>query len=225
MNVNAILLSVGVFLAVILLLVIVLLVAKKFLVPSGDVKVVINGDKEYHVPAGGTLLGAMGEAGVHLPSACGGKGSCGQCKCQVLEGGGEILPTETVHFTRKQQKEHWRLGCQVKVKGDMQLKMDESVLGVKEWECTVISNRNVATFIKEFKVALLFLLFAGEVNGLGREDLATTFEHLALTLTARTLTTTSRRQVYACFAHSAKQGTTSWHVVFFVAVDNDFHIA
>ena len=154
MNVNAILLSVGVFLAVILLLVIVLLVAKKFLVPSGDVKVVINGDKEYHVPAGGTLLGAMGEAGVHLPSACGGKGSCGQCKCQVLEGGGEILPTETVHFTRKQQKEHWRLGCQVKVKGDMQLKMDESVLGVKEWECTVISNRNVATFIKEFKVQL-----------------------------------------------------------------------
>ena len=154
MNVTAILLSVGVFLAVILLLVIILLVAKKYLVPSGDVKVVINGDKEYHVPAGGTLLGAMGEAGVHLPSACGGKGSCGQCKCQVLEGGGEILPTETVHFTRKQQKEHWRLGCQVKVKGDMQLKMDESVLGVKEWECTVISNRNVATFIKEFKVAL-----------------------------------------------------------------------
>ena len=109
MNVNAILLAVGVFLAVILLLVIILLVAKKYLVPSGDVKVVINGDKEYHVPAGGTLLGAMGEAGVHLPSACGGKGSCGQCKCQVLEGGGEILPTETVHFTRKQQKEHWRL--------------------------------------------------------------------------------------------------------------------
>ena len=154
MNITAILYAVGVFLAVILLLVIVLLVAKKYLVPSGDVKVVINGDKEYHVPAGGTLLGAMGEAGVHLPSACGGKGSCGQCKCQVLEGGGEILPTETVHFTRKQQNEHCRLGCQVKVKGDMQLKMDESVLGVKEWECTVISNRNVATFIKEFKVAL-----------------------------------------------------------------------
>ena len=154
MNMLAILYSVGVFLAVILLLVVILLVAKKYLVPSGDVKVVINGDKEYHIPAGGTLLGAMGEAGVHLPSACGGKGSCGQCKCQVLEGGGEILPTETVHFTRKQQHDHWRLGCQVKVKGDMQLKLDESVLGVKEWECTVISNRNVATFIKEFKVQL-----------------------------------------------------------------------
>ena len=92
-------------------LVIILLVAKKYLVPSGDVKVVVNGDKEYHIPAGGTLLNAMGSAGVHLPSAFGGKGSCGQCKCQVLEGGGEILPTETVHFTRKQQKDHWRLAA------------------------------------------------------------------------------------------------------------------
>ena len=154
MNITAILYAVGVFLAVILLLVIILLVAKKYLVASGDVKITVNGDKEYHVPAGGTLLSAMGEVGVHLPSACGGKGSCGQCKCQVLEGGGEILPTETVHFTRKQQKDHWRLGCQVKVKEDMSLKIDESVLGVKEWECTVISNKNVATFIKEFKVAL-----------------------------------------------------------------------
>ncbi|MGN1247002.1 MAG: NADH:ubiquinone reductase (Na(+)-transporting) subunit F [Paludibacteraceae bacterium] len=154
MNITAILYAVGVFLAVILLLVIILLVAKKYLVPSGDVKVVVNGDMEYHIPAGGTLLNAMGSAGVHLPSACGGKGSCGQCKCQVLEGGGEILPTETVHFTRKQQKDHWRLGCQVKVKNDLALKIDESVLGVKEWECTVISNKNVATFIKEFKVQL-----------------------------------------------------------------------
>src|SRR5574344_2132403 len=154
MNYIAILSAVGVFLAVILLLVGILLLAKKYLVPSGDVKVVVNGDKEYHIPAGGTLLNAMGSAGVHLPSACGGKGSCGQCKCQVLEGGGEILPTETVHFTRKQQKDHWRLGCQVKVKNDLALKIDESVLGVKEWECTVISNKNVATFIKEFKVQL-----------------------------------------------------------------------
>ena len=152
--IKAILTAVAVFLCVILLLVIVLLVAKKYLVASGDVKVVVNGDKEYHIPAGGTLLASMGEAGVHLPSACGGKGSCGQCKCQVLEGGGEILPTETVHFTRKQQKDHRRLGCQVKVKNDLQLKIDESILGVKEWECTVISNKNVATFIKEFKVAL-----------------------------------------------------------------------
>ena len=154
MNYIAILSAVGVFLAVILLLVGILLLAKKYLVPSGDVKVVVNGDKEYHIPAGGTLLNAMGAAGVHLPSACGGKGSCGQCKCQVLEGGGEILPTETVHFTRKQQKDHWRLGCQVQVKGDMPIKVPESVLGVKEYECTVISNKNVATFIKEFKVQL-----------------------------------------------------------------------
>ncbi len=154
MDLTAILTAVIVFLAVILLLVIVLLVAKRYLVASGDVKVTINGDKEYAIPAGGTLLASLGEAGVHLPSACGGKGSCGQCKCQVLEGGGDILPTETVHFSRKQQKEHWRLGCQVKVKNDLQLKMDESILGVKEWECEVISNKNVATFIKEFKVKL-----------------------------------------------------------------------
>ena len=154
MDITAILYAVGVFLAVILLLVIILLVAKRYLVASGDVKVTINGDKEYDIPAGGTLLASLGAAGVHLPSACGGKGSCGQCKCQVLEGGGDILPTETVHFSRKQQKDHWRLGCQVKVKNDLQLKMDESILGVKEWECEVISNKNVATFIKEFKVKL-----------------------------------------------------------------------
>ncbi|MBR1516091.1 MAG: NADH:ubiquinone reductase (Na(+)-transporting) subunit F [Paludibacteraceae bacterium] len=154
MNMTAILYAVAVFLVVILLLVIILLVAKRYLVASGDVKITINGDKEYTVPAGGSLLSSLNNAGVHLPSACGGKGSCGQCKCQVLEGGGEILPTETVHFSRKQQKDHWRLGCQVKVKEDMKLKMDESVLGVKEWECEVISNKNVATFIKEFKVKL-----------------------------------------------------------------------
>ena len=151
---KTILISVAVFLVVILLLVAILLIAKRYLVSSGNVKVVINGDKEYEIPAGGSLLNAMGEAGVHLPSACGGKGSCGQCKCQVLSGGGEILPTETVHFSRKQQKDHWRLGCQVKVKNDLVLKMDEAVLGVKEWECEVISNKNVATFIKEFKVQL-----------------------------------------------------------------------
>ena len=151
---KTILISVAVFLVVILLLVAILLIAKRYLVSSGNVKVTINGDKEYEIPAGGSLLNAMGEAGVHLPSACGGKGSCGQCKCQVLEGGGEILPTETVHFSRKQQKDHWRLGCQVKVKNDLVLKMDEAVLGVKEWECEVISNKNVATFIKEFKVQL-----------------------------------------------------------------------
>ena len=96
----------------------------------------------------------MSNAGIFLPSACGGKGSCAQCRFQVEQGGGEILPTETVHFSRKQIKDNWRLGCQVKVKGDMSIKVPESVLGVKEWECEVISNKNVATFIKEFIVAL-----------------------------------------------------------------------
>ena len=154
MNSTAILMAVVVFLVIILLLVVILLVAKRFLVASGDVHVLVNGDKEYSVAAGGSLLNAMAGAGVHLPSACGGKGSCGQCKCIVEEGGGEILPTETVHFSRKQQKEGWRLGCQVKVKEDITMKVDEAVLGVKEWECEVISNKNVATFIKEFKVQL-----------------------------------------------------------------------
>ena len=153
-NSAAILTSLIVFLGVIILLVVVLLIAKRYLVASGNVKITMNGDKDVEVPVGGSLLGSLANAGVFLPSACGGKGSCGQCKCQVLEGGGEILPTETVHFSRKQVKDHWRLGCQVKVKGDMAIKVPESVLGVKEWECTVISNKNVATFIKEFKVAL-----------------------------------------------------------------------
>lgn len=154
MNTTAILLSIGVFLAVILLLVVVLLVAKRYLVASGNVKVTINGDKTAEIPSGGSLLSSVASAGIFLPSACGGKGSCAQCKCQVLEGGGEVLPTETVHFTRKQLKDHWRLGCQVKVKQDLSIKVPESVLGVKEYECRVISNKNVATFIKEFKVQL-----------------------------------------------------------------------
>jgi Na+-transporting NADH:ubiquinone oxidoreductase subunit F len=149
-----ILTSLSVFLLVILLLVIILLVAKKFLVASGNVKALINGETTVEIPAGSTLLGAMSSVNVFLPSACGGKGSCAQCKCQVIDGGGEMLPTETVHFSRKQIKDHWRLGCQVKVKNDISIKVPESVLGVKEWECTVISNKNVATFIKEFIVEL-----------------------------------------------------------------------
>lgn len=153
-NMTATLTSLVVFFLVIILLVVVLLIAKQYLVASGDVKIKLNGEKEVNASSGGSLLNAMANAGVFLPSACGGKGSCGQCKCQVLEGGGEILPTEMVHFSRKQVKENWRLGCQVKVKGDMSLKVPESVLGVKEWECTVISNKNVATFIKEFIVQL-----------------------------------------------------------------------
>ena len=154
MDMNLILASIGVFLVVVLLLVVILLVAKKFLVPSGNVKLTINGERVLEVASGSTLLNTLSVNGVYLSSACGGKGSCGQCKCQVLEGGGEILPSELPHFSRKQIQEHWRLGCQVKVKGDMGIKVSESVLGVKEWECEVISNKNVATFIKEFIVAL-----------------------------------------------------------------------
>ena len=154
MNMNLILWSIVVFLVIILILVAILLFAKSKLVASGPVKLAINGDTEMEVESGSTLLNTLAVNGVHLPSACGGKGSCGQCKCQVVEGGGEILPSETSHFTRKQQQDHWRLGCQVKVKGDMGIKVPESVLGVKEWECEVISNKNVATFIKEFIVQL-----------------------------------------------------------------------
>ena len=149
-----ILYSIAVFLVTILLLVVVLLVAKKYLSPSGKVTITINGDKKLEVEQGSTILGTLNENGVHLASACGGKGSCGQCKCQVLEGGGEILDSERPHFSRKEVKDHWRLGCQAKVKGDLSIKVSESILGVKEWECTVISNKNVSSFIKEFKVAL-----------------------------------------------------------------------
>ena len=143
-----------IFLLITLLLVTVLLVAKKFLVHTGQVKITINGDKDVFAQSGKSLLSTMADQNIFLSSACGGKGSCGQCKVQVFEGGGEILPTETVHFTRKQMKDHWRLGCQVKVKEDMKIGVPASVLDVKEWECEVVSNKNVATFIKEFIVAL-----------------------------------------------------------------------
>ena len=149
-----ILYSIGVFLTIILLLVIILLIAKKYLSPSGNVEIVINGDKKINVPQGSSVMTTLNENGIFLPSACGGKASCGQCKVQVLEGGGEILDSERPHFSRKEIKDHWRLGCQCKVKGNLSLKVPESVMGVKEWECTVISNKNVSSFIKEFKVAL-----------------------------------------------------------------------
>lgn len=154
MDINFIISSVGVFLAVILLLVVILLLAKKFLSPSGKVTITINGDKQLNVDQGSSIMATLNETGIYLPSACGGKASCGQCKLQVLSGGGEILDSERPHFTRKQIKENWRLGCQCKVKGDMSVKVPESVMGVKEWECTVLSNKNVSSFIKEFKVAL-----------------------------------------------------------------------
>ncbi|MEE0984501.1 MAG: NADH:ubiquinone reductase (Na(+)-transporting) subunit F [Bacteroidaceae bacterium] len=154
MNTNLILCSIAVFLVIILVLFIILLIAKKYLSPSGNVTITINGKDKVSVAQGGSLLSTMSEQGIFLPSACGGKGSCGQCKVQVPAGGGEILDSEKGHFTRKQVKENWRLGCQCKVKSDMEIKVDDSVMGVKEWECTVIGNRNVATFIKEYKVAL-----------------------------------------------------------------------
>ncbi len=146
--------GVGFFLGVTLLLVLVLLFAKKKLVQSGDVTITMNGEEKLTTAAGKSLLSTMADNNIFLSSACGGKGSCGQCRLQVEKGGGEALPTEAVHFTRRELKNNWRLACQVKVKNDMDIVVPASVLSVKEWECEVISNRNVATFIKEFIVAL-----------------------------------------------------------------------
>ena len=154
MNQSFIIVSIIVFLVIILLLVVVLLIANKFLSPSGNVKININGEKELSVEQGNSVMNTLNENGIFLPSACGGKASCGQCKLQVVEGGGEILDSERSHFTRKEIKDNWRLGCQCKVKGDLKVKVPESVMGVKEWECTVISNKNVSSFIKEFIVEL-----------------------------------------------------------------------
>ena len=143
-----------VFLLITLILVVALLYAKAKLVPSGNVKVVVNDEKQFEAPIGGTVLGTLQSQGIFLSSACGGSGSCGQCRCQVEEGGGNILPTEVGFFSRKQIKDHWRLGCQTKVKEDMVIQVPEEVFGVKSWECEVISNNNVASFIKEFVVKL-----------------------------------------------------------------------
>jgi Na+-transporting NADH:ubiquinone oxidoreductase subunit F len=149
-----IVLSLIVFLSIILLLVSILLYAKSKLTATGPVKIRINGEKELVVNAGNSLLATLSQQKLFLPSACGGGGTCGLCKCQVLEGGGSVLPTEVGFFTRKQINEHWRLGCQVKVRSDMEIVVPEEVLGIKKWECEVVSNRNVATFIKEFVVKL-----------------------------------------------------------------------
>ncbi|MDR1920024.1 MAG: NADH:ubiquinone reductase (Na(+)-transporting) subunit F [Tannerellaceae bacterium] len=143
-----------VFLLITLILVGALLYAKTKLIPSGQVNMEVNSEKKFEVPLGGTVLGALQSNGIFLSSACGGSGSCGQCRCQIPEGGGTILPTEVGFFTRKQIKDNWRLGCQTKVKEDMKIIVPESVFGVKEWECTVVSNHNVASFIKEFTVRL-----------------------------------------------------------------------
>lgn len=146
--------SAVIFLIVTLLLVIILLAAKYYLVPRGKAKIDINGKKELDVNVGSSLLTSLSEQKIFLASACGGKGSCAQCRVRVTEGGGEILPTEQVHFSRKEQQTGWRLGCQVKVKGNLSIEVPDSVLEIKEYECTVISNKNVATYIKEFIVEL-----------------------------------------------------------------------
>ncbi len=146
--------SIVFFLFVILLLVGLLLYARKKLTPQGKVKITINGDKELEVDPGSTLLSTLSANKIFLPSACGGGGTCAMCKCQVLEGGGTILPTEKGYFTRKEQQNNWRLGCQVKVRENMNIQVPPEIFGIKKWECEVVSNKNVATFIKEFVVKL-----------------------------------------------------------------------
>lgn len=146
--------SIVVFLAVILILVILLLYAKKKLTPQGDVKITLNGERELITSPGSTVLATLSAEKIFLPSACGGGGTCGMCTCQVMSGGGTILPTETGFFSRKEQLANWRLGCQVKVREDMEIDIPAEIFGIKKWECTVVSNKNVATFIKEFVVRL-----------------------------------------------------------------------
>jgi Na+-transporting NADH:ubiquinone oxidoreductase subunit F len=149
-------LSTFIFTATILLLVMLLGVAKSKLVASGPVKILINddADKSPTVAAGGNLLSILSNEKIFLPSACGGGGTCAMCKCQILEGGGDILPTEVGHLTRAEQKEHWRLACQVKVKNDMTIRVPEEVFSIQKFDCTVQSNDNVATFIKEFDLRI-----------------------------------------------------------------------
>jgi len=146
--------SIIVFLIITLLLVGALLGVKAKLLPSGPVSLMINGEEKVEVSSGGTLLSTLGDNKFFLPSACGGGGTCIQCRCQVIEGGGELLPTEEPHFSRKEVSEGWRLGCQVKVKEDMVIKVSEEVFGIKKWEAKVVRNWNVASFIKEFVVEI-----------------------------------------------------------------------
>lgn len=150
---QTVLYSLIVFLIIILLLVSLLILAKDKLSPKGKVNVKIN-DRDITVSPGSNLLATLSTNGIFLPSACGGGGTCGMCKCQIFEGGGSILPTETGFFTRKEQQEQWRLGCQVKIREDLKVKVPEAVLGIRKFTCEVVSNRNVATFIKEFVVKL-----------------------------------------------------------------------
>ena len=151
---TTIILSIAVFLVFILLLVSIILFAKAKLSPSGKVKVTLNGEKTLEVDAGDTVLSTLSNNGVFLPSACGGGGTCIQCTCQVISGGGSILPTEEPHFSRKEIADNWRLGCQVKIKEDMEIQIPEEVFGVKKWDAVVVRNYNVASFIKEFVVEI-----------------------------------------------------------------------
>ncbi|MGB2369962.1 MAG: 2Fe-2S iron-sulfur cluster-binding protein, partial [Flavobacteriaceae bacterium] len=153
MDITVVLSSVVVFMVIVFLLVGMLLGVKAKLLPSGPVKLMINGSQDVEVGSGSTLLTTLGNNKIFLPSACGGGGTCIQCKCIIKEGGGEILPTEAPHFTRKEIAEGWRLGCQVKVKQDMVIEVPEEVFGIKKYEATVVRNWNVASFIKEFVVA------------------------------------------------------------------------
>lgn len=149
-----ILLSIAIFLVVILLLVGILLYVRTKLTPAGNVKITINNEKELEVAPGSTLLSTLASEKIFLPSACGGGGTCAMCRCQVFEGAGDILPTEQGYFSRKEQQNHWRLGCQVKVRSDLKIGIPKEIFGIKKWECEVVSNHNVATFIKEFVVKL-----------------------------------------------------------------------
>jgi Na+-transporting NADH:ubiquinone oxidoreductase subunit F len=143
------------FIAIVLTLVLAILAARSRLVPEGEVTILVNEDPEHiDVPVGTKLLNALASRGIFLASACGGGGTCGQCKCQVLEGGGGVLPTEQQHLNRKQLREHFRLACQVSVKEDIKVKVPDEALEIKKWDCTVISNDNVATFIKELKLEI-----------------------------------------------------------------------
>lgn len=151
---KVIVVSIIIFLFIIILLVALLLYARKKLTPQGDAKIIINNEKELVVSPGSTLLSTLSANKIFLPSACGGGGTCAMCKCRVLEGGGSILPTEVGYFTRKEQMNDWRLGCQVKVREDMKIEIPKEIFGIKKWECEVVSNKNLATFIKEFVVRL-----------------------------------------------------------------------
>ena len=145
-----------VFTGVILILVILINLASKKLLPQGNVSILINDDKdsEIKIKPGETLLSALASKSVFLPSACGGGGTCAMCKCQVLSGGGDILPTELGHISRKEAQDNWRLSCQVKVKQDMDIHIPDEIFNIQKWDCTVVSNNNVATFIKELVLKL-----------------------------------------------------------------------